>query len=256
MMTPGEPGTGSAVNAVLLVEDDDSIADPLSEGLAYAGFQVRRVRTGQEALDEPDADLILLDLGLPDVDGGEVCRRLRSRSGAPIIVVTARGDELDRVMLLELGADDYVVKPFGFRELVARIRAVLRRVGVEQAGQAVAQTIGALSIDRRGRRVFLAGRELELTTKEFDLLAFLADEPGRVRRREQIIAAVWDEHWWGWPASNTTTATGCGSHIYSAVNNRPHRRAAGASAPTLWRHCSRRRTGIPSPTPSSVVRPP
>ncbi|WP_020659084.1 response regulator transcription factor [Amycolatopsis benzoatilytica] len=187
----GEP----AVASVLVVEDDDSIADPLGEGLIYAGFEVRRARTGREALTEPEADLILLDLGLPDMDGGEVCRQLRSRSRAPIIVVTARGDELDRVLLLELGADDYVVKPFGFRELVARIRAVLRRA--RPAAPSPAQPIGPLVIDRSARRVHLSGRELELTAKEFDLLAYLAEEPGTVRRREQIISSVWDEHWWG-----------------------------------------------------------
>ncbi|HET9442429.1 MAG TPA: response regulator transcription factor, partial [Acidimicrobiales bacterium] len=115
---------------VLVVEDDDSIAVPLVEGLEFEGFAPVRARTGAEALERAAAaDFVLLDLGLPDLDGGEVCRRLRSRSAVPIIVVTARGDELDRVRLLEMGADDYVVKPFGFRELVARIRAVQRRTG-------------------------------------------------------------------------------------------------------------------------------
>ncbi|NKQ52358.1 response regulator transcription factor [Amycolatopsis sp. K13G38] len=189
------PGGTTRPAVVLVVEDDDSIADPLGDGLAYAGFQVRRVRTGREALTEPEADLVLLDLGLPDVDGGEVCRRLRSRSAAPIIVVTARGDEFDRVLLLEMGADDYVVKPFGFRELVARIRAVLRRSA--PAGQPPTLTIGPLVIDPAARRVHLADRELDLTAKEFDLLAFLAGQPGTVRRREDIIAQVWDENWWG-----------------------------------------------------------
>ena len=183
---------------LLLVEDDDSIAEPLVEGLEYAGFRVRRLRGGRDALADPAADLILLDLGLPDLDGGEVCRQLRAQTDAPIIVVTARGDELDRVMLLELGADDYVVKPFGFRELTARIRAVLRRAGAEHRppGQDVEAT-GSLHLDRRTRRAVVAGRELDLTSKEFDLLAFLAREPGTVCRREDIIAAVWDENWWG-----------------------------------------------------------
>jgi two-component system response regulator RegX3 len=188
---------------LLLVEDDDSIAEPLVEGLEYAGFAVRRVRTGAEALAaDPDADLILLDLGLPDLDGTEVCRRLRALSSAPIIVVTARGAELDRVLLLELGADDYVVKPFGLRELVARIRAVLRRVG--DGPRALAKVpaqgkveVGALCIDLGSRRVNVGGREVTLTAKEFDLLAFLAEVPGGVRRREEIISAVWDEHFWG-----------------------------------------------------------
>ncbi|MGY1708588.1 response regulator transcription factor [Geodermatophilus sp. SYSU D00758] len=181
---------------LLLVEDDPTIAEPLVEGLEYEGFAVRWVPTGQAALADPGADLVLLDLGLPDVDGREVCRTLTARSATPVVVVTARGDEFDRVLLLELGADDYVVKPFGFRELVARIRAVLRRGARTQAADG-RQELGALSIDRRGRQVRLAGCPVELTTKEFDLLALLAEEPGTVRRREDIIARVWDENWWG-----------------------------------------------------------
>ena len=181
---------------LLLVEDDPTIAEPLIEGLEYEGFGVRWVRTGQAALADPGADLVLLDLGLPDVDGREVCRTMAARSATPVIVVTARGDEFDRVLLLEIGADDYVVKPFGFRELVARIRAVLRRGARGPAGDG-RQQLGALSIDRRGRQVLLAGCPVELTTKEFDLLVLLAAEPGTVRRREEIIALVWDENWWG-----------------------------------------------------------
>jgi DNA-binding response OmpR family regulator len=198
-MTAGDTHRPAGSATVLLVEDDDTIAEPLAEGLGYAGFEVRRVRTGGEALRASSADVILLDLGLPDLDGGEVCRRLRAESSAPIIVVSARGAELDRVLLLEMGADDYLVKPFGLRELVARMRAVLRRtgdLGVRREPEAVT-SIGALRIDRRARRVRLAERELELTSREFDLLVFLADEPGAVRRREDIIARVWDEHWWG-----------------------------------------------------------
>jgi DNA-binding response OmpR family regulator len=182
---------------VLLVEDDDAIAAPLEEGLAREGLSVRRVRTGAEALEVADgSQLVLLDLGLPDLDGREVCRRLRSASDAPIIVVTARSDEVERVLLLETGADDYLVKPFGFRELVARIRAVTRRATSGGAGRAVVQ-LGDLSIDRAARRVRLDGHEVDLTPKEFDLLAYLADAPGVVRTREDIIANVWDEHWWG-----------------------------------------------------------
>ncbi|HET6949797.1 MAG TPA: response regulator transcription factor [Acidimicrobiales bacterium] len=189
---------------LLVVEDDDTIAAPLVEGLARGGFEVEHVRTGAEALAAaPAAELVLLDLGLPDLDGTEVCRRIRSRLAVPIIVLTARGDELDRVMLLELGADDYVVKPFGFRELVARIRAVRRRAvappaetgGTAEAGGS--QRIGPLTIERRSRRAYVEGTEVHLTPKEFDLLAALAADPGAVRRREDLIAEVWDEHWWG-----------------------------------------------------------
>ena len=181
---------------LLLVEDDDAIAEPLAEGLGREGFAVERVGTGAAALGAAPADLVLLDLGLPDLEGTEVCRRLRERSAVPVIVLTARGGELDRVMLLELGADDYVVKPFGFRELVARIRAVLRRASGGQGSSAV-QHLGGLDLDRRSRRVTVAGEELHLTPKEFDLLAKLAEDPGAVVRRDDIIAEVWDEHWWG-----------------------------------------------------------
>jgi DNA-binding response OmpR family regulator len=127
-----------------------------------------------------------------------VCRRLRARTDVPIIVVTARSDEIDRVLLLEMGADDYVVKPFGFRELVARIRAVQRRAGPASAPtRPDRQLLGPLDVDRASRRAWLDGVELELTPKEFDLLAYLAEDPSRARTREDIIACVWDEHWWG-----------------------------------------------------------
>jgi two-component system, OmpR family, response regulator RegX3 len=187
---------------LLVVEDDDGIAEPLVEGLELHGFEVERVHTGAEALAAAGADLVLLDLGLPDLDGREVCRRLRERTGVPIIVVTARADEVDRVLLLELGADDYVVKPFGFRELVARIRAVRRRADAAEVSRAAGsddrgQAIGSLVVDRRTRRVRVGDREVHLTPKEFDLLARLADDPGAVVRREDLIADIWDEHWWG-----------------------------------------------------------
>jgi DNA-binding response OmpR family regulator len=182
---------------VLLVEDDPSIAEPLAEGLEHEGFEVQRVASGAEALAADAGDVVLLDLGLPDLDGREVCRRLRDRSRVPIIVVTARDDEVDRVLLLEMAADDYVVKPFGFRELVARIRAVHRRSVAVDAPEPPGQDAGPLRIDRRARRVWLDGSEVDLTPKEFDLLALLTEEPGIARTREEIIARVWDENWWG-----------------------------------------------------------
>jgi len=183
---------------VLIVEDDPSIALPLEEGLEREGFTVARVTTGREGLAQAaTADLVLLDLGLPDLDGKEVCRQIRASSTVPILVITARGDEIDRVVLLELGADDYLVKPFGFRELVARIGAVTRRTALAAPSQNVVQQIGRLTIDRDARRVELDGAEVELTPKEFDLLAFLADRPGAVRTREDIVEQVWDEHWFG-----------------------------------------------------------
>ena len=183
---------------VLVVEDDPSIALPLVEGLEREGFAVERVTTGREALAlVGEADLVLLDLGLPDLDGKEVCRQIRATSNVPILVVTARGDEIDRVVLLELGADDYLVKPFGFRELVARIGAVTRRSALVAPSQNTAQELGRLTIDRDARRVELDGDDVELTPKEFDLLGFLAERPGAVRTREDIIEHVWDEHWFG-----------------------------------------------------------
>jgi DNA-binding response OmpR family regulator len=182
---------------VLIVEDDDTIAEPLAKGLARSGFEVQRVATGQAALEAPPADLILLDLGLPDVDGYEVCRRIRAASDIPIIVITARGEEVDRVIGLELGADDYVVKPFGLRELVARIRAVARRAGARGEPAAGPLRIGPLEIDRRSHRVTVDGCDVPLTRKEYDLLLFLAADPGAVRTREDIIDEVWDPHWYG-----------------------------------------------------------
>jgi DNA-binding response OmpR family regulator len=176
-----------------------SIAEPLQTGLRREGFEVNLVTTGADALASPAPDLVLLDLGLPDLDGRVVCRRLRERSDVPIIVVTARADEIDRVTLLELGADDYVVKPFGFRELVARIRAVLRRTSAAESEEqpAVRIDVGPLQIDTRTRNVTFTGRPVTLTPKEYDLLVYLGRDPEAVHTREQIIESVWDENWWG-----------------------------------------------------------
>jgi two-component system response regulator RegX3 len=184
---------------LLVVEDDPTIAEPLRTGLLRESFEVDLVDTGAGALAADECDLVLLDLGLPDLDGRVVCRQLRERSNVPIIVVTARGDEIDRVILLELGADDYVVKPFGFRELVARIRAVLRRTGPNQpqAQTDVRIEVGLLQIDTRTRNVSYDGRPVALTPKEHDLLVYLARDPDVVHTREQILEDVWDENWWG-----------------------------------------------------------
>jgi DNA-binding response OmpR family regulator len=180
---------------ILIVEDDDAIAKPLAAGLEREGFDVTRVSTGEDALEAAIPDLVLLDLRLPGMDGTEVCRRLRARSDVPIIVVTAKGEEVDRVVGLELGADDYMVKPFGFRELLARIRAVMRRA---RPGTDRAQIlVGPLAIDVRGRRASMGGDTLNLTTKEFDLLALLASEPGDVVSRQRILREVWDTEWFG-----------------------------------------------------------
>lgn len=182
---------------LLLVEDDPSISNPLKAGLHREGFEVVVAQTGQAALEAPQVDLVLLDLGLPDLDGRVVCQELRASSEVPIIVVTARQDEIDRVILLELGADDYVVKPFGFRELVARIRAVLRRTTKAAPNEPTRTQWGPLDLDRRSRRVEYDGVEIDLTPKEFEVLAVLAADPGAAVTREQLISDVWDANWWG-----------------------------------------------------------
>ena len=183
---------------VLVVEDEDAIADPLLEGLGREGFEVERAATGQEALAASEPDLVLLDLRLPDIDGFEVCRRLRERSRVPIIVVSARGEEVDRVVGLELGADDYLVKPYGLRELVARIHAVMRRLQ-PRADELTLMRVDGLEVDRRARRVTLDDRPLELTPREFDLLALLASDPGAAISRERIFEDVWETRWFGSP---------------------------------------------------------
>ncbi|MEU4393376.1 response regulator transcription factor [Kribbella sp. NPDC023855] len=190
---------------VLLVEDDPSIAGALCEGLPRYGFAVDHVTTGAEALAGfGAAELVLLDLGLPDADGIDICRRIRAVSEVPLIIITARSDEIERVVGLELGADDYVSKPFGLRELVARMRAVTRRTAPRSSAAepepppAVAtQQLGSLRLDRGARRAFVAETEISLTPKEFDLLSLLAATPGVVHTREQLIEEVWDSNWFG-----------------------------------------------------------
>ncbi|MFF7189813.1 response regulator transcription factor [Streptomyces sp. NPDC008222] len=198
---------------VLLIEDDDRVAGPLVEGLCRFGFTVEHARTGAAGLAAPEAAMVLLDLGLPDMDGLDVCRAFRTRSSVPIIMITARDDEVDRVLGLELGADDYVSKPFGVRELVARIRAVTRRarpavldtrcqdVGpsavVAPTGTPDVQRIGPLTIDRRTRQVHLHRSPIALAPKEFDLLTCLAEDPGAVCSRRQILDTAWEPNFFG-----------------------------------------------------------
>jgi DNA-binding response OmpR family regulator len=181
---------------LLVVEDDDGIAVPLVTGLRREGFEVQRVATGAEALAAPEPDLVLLDLRLPDTDGYAVAREMRARSRVPIIMVTAKGEEVDRVIGLELGADDYVVKPFGLRELVARINAVMRRVAEVPEPDPVV-VVGDLQVDRRQHQVRVAGREVALTPKEFDLLSLLAADPGAAVDRRRILEEVWGTRWYG-----------------------------------------------------------
>ena len=181
---------------VLLVEDDLRFAAALETALRQRGYDVARAHDAAEALAATPADIVLLDLGLPDRDGIEVCRKLRRRSDVPIIAVTARGEEHDRVLGLRSGADDYVVKPFGMTELQARMEAVLRRSARSVVPQAVVR-IGALTVDAHARRVSVADREIALTRKEFDLLWALARQQGRVVTRDQLLADVWQTTWPG-----------------------------------------------------------
>jgi len=179
---------------VLIVEDDPGIATQLVRGLTRAGYETGSVTTGQAALDWPVPDVVLLDLGLPDIDGIEVCRRLRQACDAAIIVVTARGEESDRVLALDEGADDYLIKPFGLQELLARIRAVLRR-SRQPAGQVLQH--GALTVDLRTHKVSVSGQQIAVTPKEFAILECLASDPGRVVGRQEMLERAWDEHWYG-----------------------------------------------------------
>ena len=200
-MIPTAPAAsqGSGPMRVLVVEDESTIARPLRRALEREGYAVSLCETGHSALRlartwEPD--VILLDLLLPDMDGRDVAREIRTRSQVPIIMVTARGEEADRVAGLELGADDYVVKPYGLRELIARIRAVMRRAAT-LGGPNGPLRAGELEVDERARRATLAGRELELTPKEFELLAALARDPGAAVSRQRLLAEVWQTSWYG-----------------------------------------------------------
>ena len=178
---------------VLVVEDDPSVAEPLIQGLHRHGFQTQWVAYASQALATAAAmDVVILDLGLPDADGLDVLRELRRTSDVPVIITTARGDEADRIVGLELGADDYVVKPFSVRELAARIRAVGRRRRTEAVLSG-----NRIHLDRGRREVTVDGAPVELTAKEFDLLAVLAEEPGRAVPRQELFARVWDPVWVG-----------------------------------------------------------
>ena len=187
---------------MLLVEDEDSITVPLSEALAREGFDASVAAPAAEALElarRLEPDVVLLDVMLPDGSGFDVCRELRRESQVPIIMVTARGDETDRIVGLELGADDYVTKPFSAREVAARIRAVLRRA--EQRTPAAADeerlAVGELVVDTARRTARIGDRPLELSRKEFDVLALLAAEAGRVVTRERLLEEVWETTWFG-----------------------------------------------------------
>lgn len=178
---------------LLLVEDDDAIAQPLQDGLTEEGHEVERARTAAAALAAMPADLVLVDLGLPDRDGTELVAELRSQSDVGIVVLTARSDESDKVAALNGGADDYVVKPFGLNELLARINAVMRRSTLRPP----LQQLGALEIDRRSHSVRVGGVDVGCTPKEYDLLERLAWDPGALVTRQQLLDSVWSPHWFG-----------------------------------------------------------
>jgi len=190
---------------LLLVEDDENIADPLCFGLQREGFLVTRAQTGTEGLARARSekpDLILLDVMLPEMDGFTVVKTLRAESSTPVLMLTARGQELDRVMGLELGADDYLVKPFSFRELVARVRAILRRGELARGGNGPASdawTHQTLTVDRAARQVTRDGRALALTTREFDLLVALMERAGQAQARQELLDRVWGIDWIGDP---------------------------------------------------------
>jgi two-component system response regulator RegX3 len=184
---------------ILFVEDEPSIFEPFSKALRREGFEPTVATTAAKALElaeRIDPDLVLLDLTLPDGDGRDICRELRRRSDTPIVMVTARGTETDRIVGLELGADDYVVKPFSGAEVIARIRAVLRRTQRRDEPMEAAR-IGDLAIDPGARRVTLAGEDLDLARKEYDLLNALVTRAGRVVTRDELMAEVWDSNWFG-----------------------------------------------------------
>lgn len=177
----------------LVVEDDPSVSEPLISGLERNGIEVSHVAYAAQVIGAlRGVDVVLLDLGLPDGEGLDVLRDIRQTSDVPVIIATARGEETDRIIGLELGADDYVVKPFSVRELAARIRAIARR----RRNEPPLQT-SSLVVDRNKRRVLLGQREIDLTAKEFDLLAVLAEEPGKVFTRQELFTRVWDPVWVG-----------------------------------------------------------
>jgi two-component system response regulator RegX3 len=184
---------------VLVVEDEPSISEPLGDHLVREGFEpvvAGTLADARAAFAQAEPDVVLLDVMLPDGDGRDLCRELRAGSDVIIVMLTARGEELDRVVGLELGADDYVVKPFSARELVARIRAIQRR-GRATGPRRATLEIGDLSLDPAARIVTKAGEAIDLTAKEFDLLHLLMSRAGEVVGREEIMDEVWDPHWFG-----------------------------------------------------------
>jgi two-component system, OmpR family, response regulator RegX3 len=196
--------TQSPGGRILVVEDEESISQPFAEALRRAGFEAVVTGTAAGALelaDSEEPDLVMLDLALPDGDGRDVCRELRRRSNVPIVMLTARGTELDKIVGLELGADDYVVKPFSAAEVISRIRAVLRRSAPRNGGPEGAPAkpvaVGEVELDPASRIARFRGKEMELSRKEFDLLSALMQSAGKVVTREDLMSEVWDTNWFG-----------------------------------------------------------
>ena len=199
-MTMQETTVRTSAKTVLVVEDEASLASTLSYNLRKNGFNVVSAADGLEGLQaarREHPDMIVLDLMLPKMDGLEVCRRIRAESEVPILMLTAKSEELDKVVGLEMGADDYLTKPFSMRELMARVRALLRRSGTREADDTGKISVGHLELDVRGRVVFREGEEVVLKPKEFDLLYFLARHAGQVFTREQLLENVWGYDFFG-----------------------------------------------------------
>jgi len=186
---------------ILIVDDEPLIVDSLTYSLQREGFDVLGVGDGKralEAVEDYQPDLVVLDVLLPGMNGMEVCKQLRAKSAIPVIMLTARGEELDRVLGLEIGADDYLAKPFSFRELLARIRAILRRVELDHQDQRIETlTIGNLTLDFVAHRLLKNGHEITLATREYELLAYLMQNSGRALSRATLLKQIWGEEWVG-----------------------------------------------------------
>ncbi len=193
-------GESASERSVVVIEDDPSIADLIEMYLRRAGFRVLQAATGERGLqliEQQRPVIVLLDIGLPDIDGFEVCRRIRATSMLPVLFLTARDGEIDRVLGLELGADDYVTKPFSPREVVARVHAILRRGQPVKPDTSVLDIGEGIEIDLARREVLVHGRSVALATREFDLLSHFARNQGIAMSRQQLIDGVWGADWYG-----------------------------------------------------------
>ncbi|MEC4021122.1 response regulator transcription factor, partial [Streptomyces sp. H27-D2] len=248
---PPGPAPGTAPGHVLVVDDDPTVSEVVARYLDRAGFVVDLAPDGPAALERAAArwpDLVVLDLMLPGMDGLEVCRILRAKGPVPVIMLTARGDEDDRILGLEIGADDYVTKPFSPRELVLRVESVLRRsaaVAPERDGTPL--RAAGLELDPKGRRATKGGRELALTLREFDLLAFLLRHPGRACSRERLMREVW-----GWEFGDLSTVTVHVRRLRGKVEDDP---AAPRLITTVWGVGYRFDAAGPESTGTEAVNP-